>query len=72
MKTAQEWLDTEQWHESGDNAILPQIAAIQIDALQEASDIAIKCSEGQVRTIPRVASEIEDLIKEIKTKYKLK
>ena len=71
MKSAQEWLDTEQWHESGDNAILPQIAAIQIDALSMAVQFVEMYS--QYRDGAQItAKELRLIIQVIETKYKLK
>lgn len=35
MKTAEQWLDSEQWHETGDAEILQQIKQIQLDAWRQ-------------------------------------
>ena len=60
MKTPQEWLDSEQWHETGDKEILEQIAAIQKDARIKGMEDAAKICYDSVATIVK-PSEIGPL-----------
>jgi hypothetical protein len=66
MKTAQEWIDSEQWHETGDKEILEQIKSIQKDAIFHAALLVYGISRGtksQERAIA-INEAIDLLVKE--------